>query len=312
MDDPQKSAFHRPPTQLEDEEPIIELTEVVPESEQASGSSELEKNLLEFERRFGAGPGSPSAEDRAPNDKLPELDELEDLDFLEDEETSAPVAASSPATPADETLAHLEQHMDWLFAEETSRPAAGALNGNDPLRAEVIEISEFEEQFLDAEEIQPTAAAAPKAPEPEAEPELLDIEEEEKEAPDDERFWFDPPERPAPAEAGVEPRPLDVRAEASAPPDVIEAVVSAAAAAVAPAIERSAPAPAHPEGSAPALDVDSIPMDRLEAAVASVIARSYSGRIEAIIVQAIESAVAREIERLRNELLESEPGGKPL
>jgi hypothetical protein len=52
-------------------------------------------------------------------------------------------------------------------------------------------------------------------------------------------------------------------------------------------------------------------MDRIETAVQNVIARSYSGRIEAIILQAIEKAVAREIERLRNELLENEPGGKP-
>lgn len=320
MDDPKKSAVTRPPTQPEDEEPIIELTDEVPEGEPAGAYSDLEKNLLEFERRFGASPEPLPAGDHPAGEKLPELEDLEDLGFLEDDETPAPSTASSSATAADEALTNLEQHLDWLFAEGTAPAAAGAATGSDPQPGGVIEISEFEEQFLDAEEVPPKAAEPPSEPEPEDEEtlELLEIEADET---DNELIWFDTPEPPAEAAAGVEPQTQNMAAapivsptaapSATIPaPEAIGAAVSAAAAAVVPSAERSAPAEAQPDTAPTAIDFDSIPMDRIEAAVENVIARSYSGRIEAIIVQAIENAVTREIERLKSEL-ENEPGGRP-
>ncbi len=319
MDDPKKSSYKRPPIPPEDEEQIIDLIDEVPESEEVLGLSDLENNLLEFERRFGAGSASRPAGDRTPEATLPDPDELEDLDFEEEDETPEPATASTPSTSEDESLANLEQHLDWLFAEDPPPPAAKAPSRKATKRDEVIEITEFEEQFLDAEEI-PLEPVATHAPEPEEGEtlELLDIEEDE---PDDELIWFDTPatqasaRTPAPGSKDATPAlPTPavelIPADAPSPPEAIDIAVSAAAAAAAPAPEHAAPAAPPADTLQPTIGLDSIPMDRIEAAVATIIERSYSGRIEAIILQAIEKAVTREIERLRNELLENEPGGR--
>jgi hypothetical protein len=314
MDDPKKSRFNAPPVQPEEEEPIIDLIDEVPAGEKTLGLSDLEKNLLEFERRFGAGPAAPPAGNDPAEVKLPDLDELEDLNFEEEDE------ALTPAASEDKSIADLEQHLDWLFAEESPPPAAAAPAGPAAKRDEVIEIAEFEEQFLDAEEIPLEPAAAARAPEPEEDEETLELLEVEEDAPDDELIWFDTPATTDPSQAAAE-APAPETDEATAAPgtpaaDTLfsgaiapAAAVGAAASAVA---APAAPAPAvlQPDAPQPAIDLASIPMDRIEAAVANVIERTYSGRIEMIIRQAVEKAVTREIERLKNELLESEAGGR--
>ncbi|MFO7686604.1 MAG: hypothetical protein R6V60_10965 [Desulfobacterales bacterium] len=303
MDDPRKSTNNRPPIQPVDDEPIIDLIDEVPEGGQALGLSDLEKNLLEFERRFGASPAPQPAGERAADGRLPDLGELEDLDFEEADEAPLLEADSPATTGEDPTLTNLEQHLDWLFAEDSPPPAAGAPQANALKGTEVIEITEFDEQFPDAEEPPLEPAAATREPEPEEDEtlELLDIEEDE---PDDELIWFDTPETPDAAPPGLGSKSPETQAAAAAPPAPAAEAIPAAAAALARTAEGAAPkAPA-------AVDIDALPTDRIEAAVANVIARSYSSRIEAIILQAIEKAVAREIERLRNELLESEPGDR--
>jgi hypothetical protein len=52
--------------------------------------------------------------------------------------------------------------------------------------------------------------------------------------------------------------------------------------------------------------------DQIDAAVERVITRMYAGTIETIIRQSIEKAVYKEIERLKNRLLEDDPGDKIL
>jgi hypothetical protein len=258
---------------------------------------------------------------------LPELVALEDLDFEEEDEIPAltdPVADT--LSLKDQNLDNLEQHLDWLFAEDSPPPAPETPTVKTSKPDEVIEIIDFEEQFLDAEEIPEEIPAEmyEHGPEEEETPEFLDIEEAE---PDNELVWFDTLEPPDETPKDLAPHPplmenltaasLGRAAEpvpptAMSPPEDIAAAVSAAAAAVSPAPASAASAAPPADGPSPAVDIDSIPMDRLEAAVANVIARSYSGRIEAIILQAIEKAVARDIERLRNELLDRDPEGKPV
>jgi hypothetical protein len=205
---------------------------------------------------------------------------------------------------------------------------------------DIEEISEFEEQFLDPEDIL-DSKPAPHAAAKDEPPELLDLDEAEL---DNELLWFDDlakgdaPAAGQPsdqteqeeielllpedadlgptsaadvfaahldsmfAETGGTAVPLAAGDAAPvAPPPV--SVIAAAAAAMAPGAGIMIPTETPPpELSRPAR----IPPEEIEAAVERVIERKLGGTVEATILRAIETAVTREIERLKHLLLEDE------
>jgi hypothetical protein len=321
MDDPKKRPLN--PPSPEDEE-IIDLIDEVPDGESAVSLSDLEKNLIELERRFGAEPVDGSEQETALEAGLPDLGDLEELDFELETETPEPATAQPPPPLDAASITELEQHLDWLFDDEPRPAAAAATEPAPPAPNEVIHIADFEEQFLEAEggPVEPEAPP-PDGLEPEEEAlELLDVEEEE---PDEELIWFDSPETAAADDEETPDLSVEEMSEAldspgseafaaadevpeTAAPEIFPA---AAAAAIAPAVfARPAALPADGPAASPPLDA--LPPEQIEAAVERVITRLYSTRIETIILQAIQKAVTREIERLKNEVLENDPGDRPI
>ena len=297
------------------DEDIIDLVEELPEENPRQPLSELERRLLDF--------GDPAPDAGAAAD-LPDLADLGSFDFdEEDDETPAGAEAGSGADAAS------------ISAESDGRPTA---RGN-----EIEEVSEFDEQLLDAEDILdveeilagPSPAKKDSEPETDEGLELLDIEEEEI---DDEIVWFDdldpaaPPAEPAAADApsqataldwgtdpGRETSALDVFAAhvesalpeadpAPAPAAAAGAVTASAAAAAAfqpPAEPEPGPPPPASESAETAI-TSGLSSAEIEAAVERVIERKLGGTIESIIQQAIEKAVSKEIERLKRLLLEDD------
>lgn len=326
MSDHKKRPLNPPPP--EDDE-IIDLIDEVPDGDTAGDLSELEQNLLDLERRFGAGPAVPPDRDNALEAGLPDLGELEELDFELEPETPEPPAAPTSPTLKTTGMDELEQHLDWLFSEEPPPPApetTGAAAAAD--LNEVIPITEFEEQFLEPVEPPVKTGAAPAADAEKEDDEILELLDIEEEEPDEELIWFDSPAtRPEAAETEEEPLELFEEEIADGPEPVpvepiaaIDDVISpapvliplAAAAATAAVIAPAGPAPAMTraaEGEAVPPPLDSLSPEQIEAAVEKVVTRLYSSCIEAIILQAIQKTVTQEIERLKNEFLDNEPEG---
>jgi len=304
------------PTAPDGDEEIIDLVEELSEENPRQPLSELERRLLDF--------GDPTPDAGATAADLPDLADLGSFDFdEEDDETPAGAEAGS------------EADAGLTSAESDDRPTA---RGN-----EIEEVSEFDEQLLDAEDILdveeilagPSPAKKDSEPETDEGLELLDIEEEEI---DDEIVWFDdldpaaPPAEPAAADApsqataldwgtdpGRETSALDVFAAhvESALPEADPAPAPAAAAGAVTASAAAAAAfqpPAEPEPGAPPPASESaetaitsgLSSAEIEAAVERVIERKLGGTIESIIQQAIEKAVSKEIERLKRLLLEDD------
>ena len=304
------------PTAPDGDEEIIDLVEELSEENPRQPLSELERRLLDF--------GDPTPDAGATATDLPDLADLGSFDFdEEDDETPAGAEAGS------------EADAGLTSAESDDRPTA---RGN-----EIEEVSEFDEQLLDAEDILdveeilagPSPAKKDSEPETDEGLELLDIEEEEI---DDEIVWFDdldpaaPPAEPAAADApseataldwgtdpGRETSALDVFAAhvesalpeadpAPAPAAAAGAVTASAAAAAAfqPPAEPEPGAPPPAPGKAETEAASGLSSAEIEAAVERVIERKLGGTIESIIQQAIEKAVSKEIERLKRLLLEED------
>lgn len=320
MSDTWKKDSQSRPTAPNGDEDIIDLVEELPERSPQRPLSELERRLLDF------GDQSPAAGGDAAD--LPDLADLGSFDFdEEDDETPGVAEAGSSASAA------------LTSAENNDRPTAP---GN-----EIEEISEFDEQLLEAEDILEVEdflsgpSPAEKVPEPGADDglELIDVEEDEA---DDEIVWFDDLDKETPlaepltegappkataldwgTDFGRETSALDVFAahvESALPetdmgPALAAAeagAVTAAAAAAAvfqPPVESapSAPLPAA-EDARPAAAPGLTPAE-IEAAVERVIERQLGGTIESIIQQAIENAVSKEIDRLKRLLLEDDDRG---
>ena len=334
MSDFKKKFPNVPSVDTLEDDAIIELVDEIEESFPADPISALEQQLL------GISGGQP-----APASRLPDLLDLSDIRFDEDDEARADAPTAAGAGPAGGETMSLQDAQRILAraAEPGVRPSAGGLS-ND-----IEEISEFEEQFLDPEDIlDPTPA--PQAAAKDEAPELLDLDDAEL---DSELLWFDDlakgdapaagqPSDPAepeeielllPEDADLGPTSaadvfaahLDsmfaetdssaVRAAEDgiavplaagdatpvAPPSVSDIAVAAAAMAPGAGIVIPTEAP-PPEPLQPAR----IPPEEIEAAVERVIERKLGGTIEATILRAIETAVTREIERLKQLLLEDE------
>ena len=340
MSDSKKSDPRRPSIEFPDDEPVIDLVDEVSGGPADYDLSDLEKNLLNLERSFSRGLEK-TGEDSPPFPELPVLNDLNGFDFEEDN-AQHPASGTLPPKVAQEPLPNgIEPELDWLLDEVDSAPTA------DPARAaggtdnDVTEISEFDEQFLEAEEIMDSPPAAEDESGGGNDDETLELLDLDDHDIDNELVWFDdldkPPAHGAVAQAGqsgVAPlEPAGPRLFSDAPAadttaaDLFDAFVQSGRPVGGDALESAGPlaAAAAPLAAIPVtaalsqsytVDVSQPPAantlteDQIEAAVERVITRMYAGTIEMIIRQSIEKAVLKEIERLKNHLLENDLGDK--
>lgn len=338
MSDAKQSDPKRPPIESLDDESVIDLVDEVSGGPADGDLSDLEKNLLNLERSFSRGLAETGEELRA-SPELPDLNDLAGFDF-EEEDAERPVPDTLPPATAKEPLpTGMEPELDWLLdevspAEDPARGAGGTDN-------DVTEISEFDEQFLEVEDVLDIPTPAENESDDGNVDETLELLDIDDDGIDNELVWFDdldPPPDPgggAPAgPAGVAPlAPADARLFSDAPAadttaaDLFDAFVQSglpvgddALATAGLLAAAAAPLTATPDTAALSqsqfADVSQPPAanalteDQIDAAVERVITRMYAGTIETIILQSIEKAVFKEIERLKNRLLENDPGDK--
>ncbi len=132
-------------------------------------------------------------------------------------------------------------------------------------------------------------------------------------------------------DSAASPEPADPRIFSDTPAagtsasDLFDAFVQSGGPAGGDALATAGPAALAPLGAIPVtaalspsetVDVpqpaaaNALTEDQVDAAVERVITRMYAGTIETIIRQSIEKAVLKEIERVKNRLLENDPGDK--
>ena len=205
MSDSKKSDPKRPSIEFLDDEPIIDLVDEVPGGPADGDLSDLEKNLLNLEQSFGRGLEK-TGEDLRTFPELPDLNDLNGFDFEEDD-AERPASGTLPPAAAKEPLPDgTEPELDWLLDEVAFAPAEDPARGGGGTDNDVTEISEFDEQFLDAEEVidgQPAAEVESDGGNDDETLELLDLDDDDI---DNELVWFDdidkPPDHGAVAQAG--------------------------------------------------------------------------------------------------------------
>jgi len=319
MSDTRKTDSQSRPTAPNGDEDIIELVEELPEESPRRPLSDLERRLLDF------GDPTSAAEDATVD--LPELDDLGSFDFDEEDDEALGAAEAGSGTGEAQTSA------------ETDNRSIARSNT-------IEEVSEFDEQLLDVEdilEVEDILAGPPPAkndlePETDEDLELIDVEEDEI---DDEIVWFDDLDKETPSpepstvdappgatdldwgtDSGRETSALDVFAahiESALPEtdtgpalkaaeaDAVSA--TAAAAVIQPPVDPTPSTPLPAAESAGPAAAPGLSSAEIEAAVERVIERKLGGTIESIIQQAIENAVSKEIERLKRLLLEDDDRG---
>jgi hypothetical protein len=309
-----------------EDEPIIELVDEIG----GSNMLDLEKNLLDLEKEIGRSLGEDLEEVAEKSDDIPELASIAWTDTDETVEapqtglswpkTGADIGQPQPKMP-DSDLADI----DWILKDLNRVTSPGTDKVEEVLDSELSEVpaEDEEDQFLDAEEIMDDPEPAAAASEEDEALDLLDVDET-----DDQLIWFDDLEtRSAPTEAAENleadafpPGPNDVelimrtagaplRAESAPelqapgestravpepvppPPAAIPAAVLAAGGIIAAdAAAKPAPDPVRLE----------ISQEQIDAAVERLIEQKFAARIEGIIIQTIEKAVLKEIERLKS------------
>jgi len=331
MSDSKNSDPKRPPIEYLDDELVIDLVDEIPRDPAEGDLSDLEKNLLTLERSFSRDIEN-TGEDLRTFPELPDLNDLNGFDF-EEGDAQRPASGTLPPATAKEPLPDgMEPELDWLLDEVVSTSAADLARAAGGTDNDVTEISEFDEQFLEAEEIMDSPPAAEDESDGGNDDETLELLDLDDNDIDNELLWFDdldtPPDHGAVAQAGpagVAPlEPADTRTTAADLFDAFvqlekpaegDALATAGLSATAAASLTAIPGTAAPTQSSTA-DVSQPPAanalteDQIDAAVERVITRMYAGTIETIIRQSIEKAVFKEIERLKNRLLEDDPGDK--
>ena len=340
MSDAKKSDPERPAIESLDDELVIDLVDELPGGPEGGDLSDLEKNLLSLERSFGRGLEK-TDEDLRTLSELPDLNDLNGFDF-EADDVERPAPGSLPPATAREPLPNgMEPELDWLLDEDTPAPAENPARAAGGTNNDVTEILEFDEEFLEAEEVMddpPAVEDEPDGGNDDETLELLDLDDNET---DNELVWFDdldkPPAHGGEAQAGqagvapLEPADTrlfsDVSAADTAAADLFDAFVQSGGlvgndtlAIAGPFAAAAAPLTAIPDTAAlsqlQSADIAQPPAanalteDQIDAAVERVITRMYAGTIETIILQSIEKAVFKEIDRLKNRLLENDPGDK--
>lgn len=328
MSDIWKKDPQLPSTESKDDDEIIELVEEIGEESPRHPLSALERKLLDI------GDNRNAADDALAD--LPDIADLARIDFEEEEDEEKASANGLPAAETGNKAADVSMTVDAarLFRPDGKEDSAPTESHLPPPLDDVEEIAEFDEQFLDAEDLLEGLATPPEdTASGEAEDlELLDVEEDDG---DNEIVWFDDLDKPDHEAPPVEPAPEEVKPGApllgtesesiqdtsaadvfaahieSARADAdaaarLAAMTGGAAAALHAPVESppAAPSPAAVDASPPT--VPGLAPEEIEAAVERVMARKLGGTIEAIILQAIEKAVSKEIERLKGLLLEDE------
>jgi hypothetical protein len=341
MSDSKKSDPKRPLIESPDDEPIIDLVDEIPAGPADGDLSDLEKNLLNLGRSFGGGLEK-TGEDLRTLREPPDLNDLNGFAFEEEDDAQHPASGILPPAAAKEPLPDgTEPELDWLLDEVASAPVEDPARGAGGTDNDVTEILEFDEQFLEAEEVidgQPAAEDEADGGNDDETLELLDIDDDDI---DNELVWFDdldqPPDHVEVAQAGqaggAPLKPADPRLVSDAPAadttaaDLFDAFVqsgrpaggdalvtagpSAAAADPPTAMpDTAAPSQSHPADDSQPPPANALTEDQIDAAVERVITRMYAGTIETIILQSIEKAVFNEIERLKNRLLENDLADK--
>ena len=338
MSDSRKSDPKQPSIEFLDDEPIIDLVDEVPGGPADGDLSDLEKNLLNLDRSFSRVLEN-HGEDLRTFSEPPDLDDLNGFDFEEDD-TERPASGNLSLATAKEPLPDgTEPELDWLLDEVAAAPAEDPARHAGGTDNDVTEITEFDEQFLEAEEVIDGQAAAEDGSDAENEDETLELLDLDDDDIDNELVWFDDLEKPhdhsAVAQAGyasaAPPEPADPRIFSDTPAagttasDLFDAFVQSGRPAEGDALAPAGPATVASLGAIPVTaalrqsetaDVwqpaaaNALTEDQVDAAVERVITRMYAGTIETIIRQSIEKAVLKEIEQLKNRLLENDPGDK--
>jgi hypothetical protein len=329
MSDSDKLKPENPPTAPATEaenESIIDLVEEIEEPASADSLPPLEQELL------GIGEAIPVAEPPAMG-----LSDLGELDF--DEEEDQPAEESLSLEPVvEEGDVPSNENMDWLLEPEADLRSDEHDDRQGASTGELTEKTELyiDEQFSETKEIlqamtTPSIEAGPTSEDEELE--LIEIEDDEA---DNEIVWFDdlksdklPPSAEMVSEAAAPPAPLsdtdsNLFSETSAA-DVFEANVAsgltttdhptAVPAPPEPVIPSIAPLAAllptppvqpPPSEAPPSAESLSLSAEQIDAAVERVIERRLGGSLESIVLRAVETAVANEIQRLKALLLEDD------
>lgn len=323
MQDPKGKDSKLTPTDTLEDDAIIELVDEVEEESPPAAISPLESQLLGIP---GVAAGRP-VQDRHPGSPA-------GIHFDEQDET--PAAADQAPTGASESIS-LED-AEWLFAEDPKKPGAGpagaieeiaefdeqfleadgppassaAPNAGSPDGA--VEVLDLEDDELDNEllwfddlKAEDAAPAEPPAGLAEHEDIELILPEDGELGPTSAADVFAAHLDSLFPESGAKRTPegiqlqVPVDDEPSALSPVHEPPETSSLSEPAPVIPVVAPQ-AEPQSAAAA--PARIAPEELEAVVERVIERKLGGTIEEVVLRVIESAVTREIERLKKLLLE--------
>jgi hypothetical protein len=259
-----------------------------------------------------------------------ELDDLGTLDFEEEDQPLSDDLSLKPAAEEYDTSA-VKEDLDWLLdAEGDASPVEG---GQPADAASHTGLASGDTHAAAPETEALLEALIPPSAETDADSEEDDIELIEiEDAEDDEIVWFDDPALdqapPGPELASEVEAPLNPLSKADADlfPETSAADVFAAnvasgeitgdspsvdwtlpTAAAAAAASLASSSPASPASAEPPIPESiSLSDEQIDAALERVIERRLGSTLESVILRAVESAVAMEIQRLKRLLLEDD------
>ena len=224
--------------------------------------------------------------DQAENDAIISLSDEEPSDFDEDETQFEIDAKGDLESEADTEIIPLEDSKDII--------AAAAEQKEDQEEEEIIEITEFDEHFPTVKDlVEPEEAFSESKAQPDDSPEIFEIDEESFEQREETVSLSD-----------SEDERIDHEAMFDAQSDLENNITDKLEklAAMEPAVEESAiDTEMQQQLTGAALNVTP---ELLDAALERLINEKFSGRIEKIMYDVIEKAVTKEINRLKEILLD--------
>lgn len=325
------------------DDPIIELTDEItvnPEEDRKPASPDTDDFMppkVDNENpSFEDDEGMIVFEENANSSMLEYESDGDEIDFFTDDQEPAAdddiIAMPSEASP---TFGEDDNGIDMLADIEFEReegegiiPMAELDNDDVETDDDIIEITEFDQHFSedDDETLAHAGLLDPSGLKDEDFLELFDIEEEvpmqdeemrklsesEEKAVEDElsRFFDDALED----EPGIEnnaPQPVEKLSEPDIDPDL--AMAAATLTAGTGKLDRPetpfSPDPAGKKDSpeSNAADLTAVSPEAIDRAIERIINEKLAGRIEHIIYEIIEKSVKREIDRLKESLLEDNP-----
>jgi len=325
MSDSDKLRTHTMPTDSSEaeDESIIDLVEEIAEDTIPDDLPSPAQSMPALDKPPDAAP-APAAE----------LADLGNLEFEEEEDQPLSDDLSLKPAAVEHDASVLPEDIDWLLDAQDD---ASAVQGAPPADAtpdtrsesgDVPAAAPETEAILEA--LDPSSAETDSGSE-EEDIELIEIENDE----DDEIVWFDDPaldkappvaELTSETEAPVNPlseADADLFPETSAA-DVFAANVAsggpiadsipadlalptaAAAEAARAASSPDSPTPPPPPAEPPLAESISLSEEQIHAALERVIERRLGSTLESVVLRAVESAVANEIQRLKSLLLEDD------